>query len=499
MLKEIHKQINLKIVFALLALFFIANESFAQQYKVRMAFIGNSITYGSRLDNPATECYPAQLNDMLTAVYGDTVEILNAGVSGRTLTKNSGNSIWGETVFSQALKFAPDICVILLGTNDCHPVYWDVSGQEFLADYLSMIDTFKVRHPETQFLVCYPPPVFTANEFGHDSTTFVDQVLPRIDTVLQQRDAIAIDFFTAFKDKIELFHDFLHPNIDGAQIMAEMLYDTIMARDLIRQVDTSLAYIEDFMQSKSPVAPGSMVELEWITHNAVSVELDGETVELNGSKEVLADVGKVYTLTVNGTNNTLEFPLTISTYVPVKTSLLISTSSNDYKQGHEVFLYTVYRDQFRRVMTQNTENIQWSILEGEAEFGDQTDTSIVFIPTKINKVVVEARDGDISIKKTLYVNELSSAIRSVLTDHVSIFPNPVKEMLQLRVKNYAHSTASLRIYSLAGEQILVKDFASDPSKSVYKVNTSALESGVYLFEVKLDSESISGQFIKTNE
>lgn len=473
------------------------SESSAQSsYQVRMAFVGNSITYGSRLENPATECYPAQLNEMLSDVYGDTVNIFNAGVSGRTLTKNSGNSIWDETVFSNALKLAPDICVILLGTNDCHPGYWDVSGKDFVNDYLSMIDTFKVRHPETIFLVCYPPPVFTANEYGHDSTIFVDQILPGIDTVLQKRDAITMDFFTLFKDSMQLFPDYLHPNKEGAKLMAEMLYDTIRARDLIHQVDTSLAYIEDFSQSSSPVAIGSLVELEWITHNAESVELDGIAVNLNGSKEVLAKEGKEYTLTVHGTSNTVEFPLKLETYVPVKTSLVISTSSNDYKQGHQVYLYTNYRDQFRKTMTKNTENIEWSIVGGEAEFGAQTDTSIVFIPTVINKVVVEAKDGDISRQKTLYVNELASAIQSVKNNKLLVFPNPVGDKMSFTIHDASDAVCRVKIYTLSGEMLMTHKIHPSGTKTVYEINTKELVKGVYVYDVYLDDTVYSGQFIK---
>ncbi len=50
--------------------------------------------------------------------HGDTVLIERFAVSGRTMLKQAKPPLWNEIEFSDTLKYVPDVCVILLGTND---------------------------------------------------------------------------------------------------------------------------------------------------------------------------------------------------------------------------------------------------------------------------------------------------------------------------------------------------------------------------------------------
>ena len=52
--------------------------------RIKVSCVGNSITYGMRLDNREEESYPAQLQRML----GDRYEVGNFGKSGATLLRN---------------------------------------------------------------------------------------------------------------------------------------------------------------------------------------------------------------------------------------------------------------------------------------------------------------------------------------------------------------------------------------------------------------------------
>ena len=235
---------QLKLVVSI-ALFFIAIFSLhAQDYSVRIACVGNSITHGSHLENPARDCYPSQLSRLLAEAYGDTCIVHNYGVSGRNMLKNGPKPIWNEPAFSQALQWAPDICFILLGTNDTPPDLWEKSGDEFLADYLSMIDTFKTRNPDTKFIIGAPTPIWTGHPYGgdtwgkkHNDSILVNAVIPLIHRVAEKTGATLIDFHTPFVDRVQLFPDHLHPNPTGAKYIAEMILDTINKNNLIHQVE----------------------------------------------------------------------------------------------------------------------------------------------------------------------------------------------------------------------------------------------------------------------
>src|ERR1044072_3757671 len=58
------------------------------QKAIRISCVGNSIPAGSRLANPKTEAYPAQLQQLLGSGY----EVKNFGVGGRTVIKDCERS-----------------------------------------------------------------------------------------------------------------------------------------------------------------------------------------------------------------------------------------------------------------------------------------------------------------------------------------------------------------------------------------------------------------------
>lgn len=219
-----------------------------EKLKVHVACIGNSITQGSRLNNPTKDCYPARLNEMLSSIYGDTCIVNNYGLSGRNMLKKGPNPIWDEPKFKNAISWEPDICFILLGTNDSRPDLWREHGEEFLADYLAMIDTFKAQNSETRFVIGAPSPIWEGHAYGgdtwgtkHNDSIMVNCVIPLIHIVSEKTKAIIIDFHTPFKDSVNLFPDRLHPNAKGANYMAKMILGIIEEKDMIHDLVKSKA------------------------------------------------------------------------------------------------------------------------------------------------------------------------------------------------------------------------------------------------------------------
>jgi acyl-CoA thioesterase I len=490
----------IKFLFTGILITFLINSTFSQAYKVRMVMIGNSITFGATLTAPATESYPGQLKTMLSSVYGDTVEIKNYGVSARTMLKNADNPYWKEPYFKTALKYVPDIVLICLGTNDSRPFIWDAWGSEYLADYQSMIDTFRYRNPDTKFIVCKPTPIWAGHIYGtnfsnsHNDSVLVNQIIPLIDTVAKRNGAILMDFHTPFTDSLQLFPDKLHPNAEGQKQIASLLYDMIQEKDLIHEVQTGLAYVSDFGPAKTPVAEGAAVELKWSTIFADSAFLDGKSVDLTGSIKVTARNGDVYTLTAKGPKNTSVFPLVISTYIPERTTMKIFTATYDYTSGKPTELYITYYDQNKTAMTGSYGDISWSIISGRGTLRDQTDSSIIFQPDTIGSVIIEANDGIISKQTELAVTSLSTPVHNSQAQTLIVYPNPVKEALYFRTGDMKSSHITVRIYDLQGRQVLERKY--DNPAQVLELNTSVLKSGTYEFGVYTGSRAEFGRFVK---
>ena len=111
------KQLIQYIVFIFLVCNTWGNSLYAQSKTIRVAAIGNSITYGAGFDNPKHDSYPGQLQELLGKKY----LVGNFGHSGATLLKKGHNPYFKTEEFKKAVDFNADIAIIHLGINDTDP------------------------------------------------------------------------------------------------------------------------------------------------------------------------------------------------------------------------------------------------------------------------------------------------------------------------------------------------------------------------------------------
>lgn len=115
----------------------------AHAQKIKVACVGNSVTYGAGIDNREMDCYPAQLQRLL----GDTYEVENFGHSGATLLNKGYRPYTQQEAYQNALRFAGDKVIIHLGLNDTDPRAWPNYRDDFVKDYLSLIESFRQANP----------------------------------------------------------------------------------------------------------------------------------------------------------------------------------------------------------------------------------------------------------------------------------------------------------------------------------------------------------------
>ena len=100
--------------------------------------IGDSITSGVGVGNPATESYPAKLQKLL----GTNYTVLNYGVSGTTALIQGDMPYVATSAFTASHQAPlPNIVVIMLGSNDSKSQNW-AHGTNFLSNYGSIIKSY---------------------------------------------------------------------------------------------------------------------------------------------------------------------------------------------------------------------------------------------------------------------------------------------------------------------------------------------------------------------
>lgn len=206
--------------FILLLLMVPLTGSFAQ--KVKIACVGNSVTYGYSLADPATESYPAVLQKML----GDGYQVGNFGHSGATLLKRGHNPYFKTPEFKKAISMQADIVVIHLGLNDTDPRDFPNYRDAFIADYNWLIDTFRRASPGARIYICKMTPIFTGHpRFLSSTQAWYKAVQNKIGQVARINHCGLIDLYTAFHNRPDLITDAptLHPNKAGAYHLATIV------------------------------------------------------------------------------------------------------------------------------------------------------------------------------------------------------------------------------------------------------------------------------------
>ena len=190
---------------------------------VRVACIGNSITFGAGIKKRSRDSYPSVLARML----GDSYWVKNFGVSARTMLNKGDHPYMNEPAYKNALAFNPNIVVIKLGTNDSKSFNWKYKA-DFMKDAQNMINAFKGLPSQPKIYLCYPSKAYLTGD-GINDDIISKEIIPMIKKLAKKNDLSVIDLHTAMDGMPELFPDRIHPNEKGAQVMAKAVYQSISA------------------------------------------------------------------------------------------------------------------------------------------------------------------------------------------------------------------------------------------------------------------------------
>ncbi len=179
----------------------------------RVACLGDSITQVSG--------YPNKLQTML----GNNYYVREFGVSSSTVLVNSHTPYIDQKEFQKVKEFLPKIVIILLGTNDAREDTYQAIDN-FVADYEQLIREVQGMESKPNVLLVKPPPLFE-NDFDLSNSNLLEGVIPRIEEVAKNLGLTTIDVYTPLANHPEYFVDGVHPNNDGARLIASEIFKAI--------------------------------------------------------------------------------------------------------------------------------------------------------------------------------------------------------------------------------------------------------------------------------
>ena len=195
-----------------------------KENQIKVACVGDSITYGCMLRNRGKNNYPAVLNRLL----GENYCVNNFGYTDRTAIKSGDLPFTDEKLYRQSLDFNPNIVVFLLGSNDSKLKNWN--EEKFIKDYKEILDGYLALDSVQKLYILTPPPLFEVRGkvlYGLRQEVVKNEICPAIRSVAKEKGVECIDLYEIFKDKKELFADGVHPNPQGSKLLAETVYKAI--------------------------------------------------------------------------------------------------------------------------------------------------------------------------------------------------------------------------------------------------------------------------------
>lgn len=194
--------------------------------QIRLACVGDSLT-----GSPG--CWPEPVARLL----GPRWEVQNFGLGGGTIL-SFGDYPYLSLTLPDVLAYAPDVVVVLLGTNDSKPRHWYYQ-KEVARDYRQLLAELKGLESSPRIWGCLPPPAFPG-QWGIDDQR-LREMQPLIRRVARKMGVPLIDLYTPFVGRPERFPDQIHPDEEASQEIAWYIYHALTGKDASDGVATGAA------------------------------------------------------------------------------------------------------------------------------------------------------------------------------------------------------------------------------------------------------------------
>lgn len=225
---------NIIIAFVALALC----TSVQARQKVRVACVGDSITYGAFIEDRETDCYPAALGRLLGGDY----DVRNFGLNGRIAALEGDYPYMNESAYGEMKAWLPDVVVLMLGTNDSKPHNWNPDS--FRKGLDTMVREIKAlpSHPVVKIML--PPPA-TGAQGDIREDVIAGGVIPIVREVAKHHWFDVIDLHSLMADRQLMQGDCVHPNAEGAAFIARAVYDEFKSCALTGRPGKRVVFIGD--------------------------------------------------------------------------------------------------------------------------------------------------------------------------------------------------------------------------------------------------------------
>lgn len=192
---------------------------------VKVACVGDSITYGTLLDNRDATNYPL----VMDALLGNGFTVGNFGNPGSTLMNSADEPYRYSWECEASKEYNGDIVVMMLGTNDTKGINWkgiDAYAESFEA----AIKEYESLSSNPKIYLCTPCAGLAATyDIRPDR---IKEIAEFVKDYGAKNGYPVIDMYSMTEDNWDLFvWDGIHPNVAGARMMAEKVAQALVTEE----------------------------------------------------------------------------------------------------------------------------------------------------------------------------------------------------------------------------------------------------------------------------
>ena len=219
--------------------------------KIKVACVGDSITYGHGSTDPAVDSYPAHLQELMGIKY----EVTNFGVSGRTMNDAKGWTSYVSTnEYTASLNYQPDIVIIMLGTNDSKDDNWD-GETRYVESARALISSYQELESSPVIYMATSPAVADdeqMKELDEPAGNYIwnsrieGSIVPLQKKIAEEMGCRLIDINKETEELEDLNKylswDLIHPHDQGYELLAGWMYQGLEAEKetgILPAADTS--------------------------------------------------------------------------------------------------------------------------------------------------------------------------------------------------------------------------------------------------------------------
>ena len=205
----------------------------AKDGQIKVACVGDSITYGHGISDWTKNSYPV----LLQSILGEEYHVANFGSSGACVNPAGDQPYVGREIYQAALDYDADIIVFMMGTNDAKPENW-TSEEKFLEDYEALLKSFTKGESAPKIYLALPAEAYFSEDCDPDTGIASYDIQPAVIDVIAETIQLyastngiemnVIDIHSLTEANPKWFEvDGIHPNNDGAKAIAEAVAEAI--------------------------------------------------------------------------------------------------------------------------------------------------------------------------------------------------------------------------------------------------------------------------------